>query len=712
MKNPKTWRSSTSIQNILVSIPKLIWAIEVDRFTWLVCKMNVMIHLLPLYTRWTELQRNSSSKKYRAHKMKLERLRLFCNDTLKLSVDLPWQDAWEREQIHLLRNPEKLKFDFVVTNPPYIIRKRGIVTAADPALYDLDVVSGKGVQAYSYFMWCGLNRLSERGQLCFVTASQWLNLEFAQGLRCWMWNNCHLEEFYQFEPYKMWKTIQTDALIFKCRRIPYSMDAESHSKQRTITFLRCVNRKSSLTDILNLYETFEKNKSYSTNLLRFKITRQNQSSPTNSWAFIMPSNSTIEEIEVLVQGLPGICDPSGSVKHWSRECPLIWHRGPNTNPVYALVVRTEFAIQHFGQEACERWGKPCFYWCNKGNNGKLKSKEVDFWQSRDIKRVAVKENSPAESYLPSTPIKYTLLMIDRADSMQIERENRIHPSSLYSYLQEAREMLQPKMSDRQLAYCGYKQCGATHKVKIITPINYGYFSVSQPRQRFFVDFDSVTVTNQCIYFTVKEATCLDPLYFLGFLNSSIFQLFMRERCRYDQQNRMRLFREKMAEIPYKAPSSAGAGFVVKVVESIIIIKKLLYRIDSFVPKECRILDCLRKGLICLDSTATSVIMDMLGMPVAKCVVEGINDCLYAVAVLLYCIDQYMYRLYGVNEELQLRLEKEMSLNMDQSVISRFPRVSLNDEIPYWGESALDTAGVAALNKDDLLNILDKRESKK
>lgn len=169
MKNPKTWRSSTSIQNILVSIPKLIWAIEVDRFTWLVCKMNVMIHLLPLYTRWTELQRNSSSKKYRAHKMKLERLRLFCNDTLKLSVDLPWQDAWEREQIHLLRNPEKLKFDFVVTNPPYIIRKRGIVTAADPALYDLDVVSGKGVQAYSYFMWCGLNRLSERGQLCFVT---------------------------------------------------------------------------------------------------------------------------------------------------------------------------------------------------------------------------------------------------------------------------------------------------------------------------------------------------------------------------------------------------------------------------------------------------------------------------------------------------------------------------------------------------------------
>lgn len=101
-------------------------------------------------------------------------------------------------------------------------------------------------------------------------------------------------------------------------------------------------------------------------------------------------------------------------------------------------------------------------------------------------------------------------------------------------------------------------CRADVPEKIVHPINYGYFSKTQPRQRFFLDTDSLAVTNQCIYLTLNKLSshydaeqCPPLIYFLTLLNSTTLQFFVLHHCQYDQQGRMRLFRESMAKIPFQ-----------------------------------------------------------------------------------------------------------------------------------------------------------------
>lgn len=131
--------------------------------------------------------------------------------------------------------------------------------------------------------------------------------------------------------------------------------------------------------------------------------------------------------------------------------------------------------------------------------------------------------------------------------------------------------------------------------KIVHPINYGYFSKSQPRQRFFLDRTSLAVTNQCIYLTLNTfslhqdalhlATSSQELmmYFLTLLNSSTLQFFVLHTCQYDQQGRMRLFRESMAKIPFqdrdlRTNNQHRMQYAVRLGEVMIDLKKVLYDI--------------------------------------------------------------------------------------------------------------------------------------
>jgi methylase of polypeptide subunit release factors len=116
------------------------------------------------------------------------RLSLFRNDTLRLDLDANLYTTkdrtWEQQQLLRLRDPSQLVFDYIVTNPPYMIRKTGYLTDPDKALYDDRYLGGKGTQAYMYFLWFCLQRLHPvTGQLCFITPSQWTVLEFAGNLR-------------------------------------------------------------------------------------------------------------------------------------------------------------------------------------------------------------------------------------------------------------------------------------------------------------------------------------------------------------------------------------------------------------------------------------------------------------------------------------------------------------------------------------------------
>ncbi|KAI8394362.1 S-adenosyl-L-methionine-dependent methyltransferase [Radiomyces spectabilis] len=517
------WNHADVLLRLLTTvIPQHVWAVEIDPFAHHLGKLNVMVHLFPFYRRLIELKTPLTQRM-------IDRLRLFRNDTLKLDTTLPNMDAWEQHQLHRLRDATELKFDYIVTNPPYMIRKTGFITVPDAALYDERVLGGRGTQAYLYFMWICLQRIDDHhGQLCLITPSQWMVLEFAEHLRLWIWKHCKLLEVFQFEPYKVWRKVQTDSLIFLlCKRsfIP----RQGHTNTHATLFLRHLSRRIGLEAILHSYEAFDRlipytqDPSIASKIVPTDPLDRIHESPHASFAFLYPSTSVSDQLMKSTAHFPRLCDGESRLSDVaSTHIPLIWNRGPNTNPVYALVVRTSWAIRTFGQACCDRWLRPVFYWNGKSSarTGKETSvsKEVAFWHNRDSGRLTKKENSPAEAYAPfcrkdpeagdSFFSFYSLILVDKEGAEELETDQRTlgekaTTCALYHYLKEARQALQPTKNDRTLAWCHYNKCGLQIPVKIVHPINFGYFSRTQPRQRFFVDRTSQCVTNQCIYFTIK-----------------------------------------------------------------------------------------------------------------------------------------------------------------------------------------------------------------
>ncbi|KAG0336983.1 hypothetical protein BG004_007841 [Podila humilis] len=314
------WNSPSASQLLLDQICENIWGIELDGFAFWIARCGILAALIPLVERVRHLRQlrervlqDFNTGHSRIHS-KLARLHLFRNDTLQLTVpegNHPDQ-IWERTSILLLRDPQRLRFDFIVTNPPYMIRKTGTFSAPDPEVYDWSILESGGaptvssfssqspptgpgqkaksrrgsacsttqgnednasvaddeedfegsdsetttpdsastsfprsskskssssttwtstptsvtmrlgakgmMQAYGYFIWFAAQRIKPYvGVSCMITASQWLTLEFATKLRAWLFENCLMDEFFQFEPFKVFAKVQTDSLIFKFR---------------------------------------------------------------------------------------------------------------------------------------------------------------------------------------------------------------------------------------------------------------------------------------------------------------------------------------------------------------------------------------------------------------------------------------------------------------------------------------------------------------
>lgn len=378
---------------------------------------------------------------------------------------------------------------------------------------------------------------------------------------------------YEFEPYKVWPKVQTDSLVFRiCKRTTTLLNT-NHT-----LYVRNTSRKITLTELLDLYKRFDPHNPVTNKDIKFKLAPLDESnrvltSKHASFAFVLPTASCLEELNSITAHLPRLCD--GEQNRSGEETPteptpLNWNRGPNTNPVYSLVVRTSWAIETFGKEACERWLKPCFYW-----NGKTISsstgggKEGEFWKERDPLRLGRKEMSAAEAYWPYCNLDnenptisfYSMIMVNKDDADKLKKEYDEYGvaspiASLYTYLRDARIALQGDKVEKEIAHCQYNKCGTEVPVKIIHPINCGYYTRSQPRQRFFVDKTRVSVTNQCIYFTIKpDYPWQDADYYCGLLNSALLQFFSKVHCCYDQQGRMRFFGRLMAYIPFAPPPS-------------------------------------------------------------------------------------------------------------------------------------------------------------
>jgi hypothetical protein len=239
-----------------------------------------------------------------------------------------------------------------------------------------------------------------------------------------------------------------------------------------------MNRKATLQETLQAYSSFnpnlttqfEKDMHYKLSP-PYPMTQLPTSTNSYSFTFLMPSSVVSAYLHSITAHLPSLCDHA-SMKHtWVENNPLIWHRGPNTNPVYALVVRTTWAYSKFGTDVCRDWLRPVFYW-----NGKNGGKEAEFWQKMgDELRLEKKESSPAEAYVPFIPnvsggnsvskngleqdkTMYSLIMVDR-DAVDKVRREFGENSEFWKYLKEARKYLQTGFTSREVVYCGTSKCG-------------------------------------------------------------------------------------------------------------------------------------------------------------------------------------------------------------------------------------------------------------
>lgn len=516
---------------------------------------------------------------------------------------------------------------------------------------------------------------------------------------------------YEFEPYKVWPKVQTDSLIFRiCKRSTTLLDS-NHT-----LYLRHTSRRIALTDLLQTYQDFRLEKHNHDPELKYRQTPTTDSnriltSKHASFSFILPTSSCLDQLNTMTSHLPRLCDGELHKSNAaSDKTPLIWNRGPNTNPVYSLVVRTRWATETFGSETCARWLKPCFYW-----NGKTMTsatgggKEGGFWKSRDPIRLGKKETSASEAYWPycnldiqqPTVPYYSMITVNREDAETLQKEynekgDASPIAALYSYLRQARTALQAgKQGIIEIAHCQYNKCGIDVPVKIVHPINCGYFTRSQPRCRFFVDTTQMAVTNQCIYFTIKpECAWQDSNYFCGLLNSALLQFFTKTHCCYDQQGRMRFFGRLMADIPFAAPPSQAFMLQLAMfVQGITVARTWLYTFVRYAKQGQRLMERVRncewhltpseKQILhqfnpptnwmfqpdtslstCQDPEQLQWIHDfvMQQYSINNENVERVFIVLLKIASLFQlAIDQMVYHVYCIPEPLQLELEQELNL---------------------------------------------------
>lgn len=531
-------------------------------------------------------------------------------------------------------------------------------------------------------------------------------------IREWIWKNCKLLDMYEFEPYKVWPKVQTDSLVFRiCKRTTTLLNT-NHT-----LYIRNTSRKITLTELLELYKRFDANNPVPNKDIKFKLAPLDESnrvltSKHASFAFVLPTASCLEELNSITAHLPRLCDgeQNRSGEDTPTEpTPLNWNRGPNTNPVYSLVVRTSWAFETFGTEACERWLKPCFYW-----NGKTISsstgggKEGEFWRERDPLRLGRKEMSAAEAYWPycnldnenPTVSFYSMIMVNRDDADKLKKEYDEYGvaspiASLYTYLREARIALQVDKVEKEIAHCQYNKCGTEEPVKIIHPINCGYYTRSQPRQRFFVDKTRVSVTNQCIYFTIKpDYPWQDADYYCGLLNSALLQFFSKVHCCYDPQGRMRFFGRLMAYIPFAPPPSTEfMEQMAMLVQGMTEARTWIYSFVRHTPNGQRLMERVRncewhlskseidilhqfappEGWIPQPDTSLSTftcpphLQWITGLVTRNNLTSKHNmehvfrTLLKITSIFQFAIDQMVYHIYNIPINLQLEIEADLNL---------------------------------------------------
>ncbi|KAG0249464.1 hypothetical protein DFQ27_009977, partial [Actinomortierella ambigua] len=149
------WSSEYALSLLMSQICHHTWGVELDGFAFWIARCGILAALVPLVQRIQVLKAWAYSDPFHGLSpsvadpgdVHFPRLHLFCADTLQLTLPAPTEhedSVWERDCIGRLRDPSLLQVSYVVTNPPYMIRKTGTFSMPDPEVYDMSILGGGG----------------------------------------------------------------------------------------------------------------------------------------------------------------------------------------------------------------------------------------------------------------------------------------------------------------------------------------------------------------------------------------------------------------------------------------------------------------------------------------------------------------------------------------------------------------------------------------
>ncbi|KAI8071771.1 S-adenosyl-L-methionine-dependent methyltransferase [Gongronella butleri] len=691
------WHNGRALQALFLQLPSSLWGVEVDPFAHRLGVLSTILHLFPLFKRCVALGASFDG-------VVLDKLCIFCNDSLLLELPDPQLHPWEHEQITRLRDPNLLQFDFILTNPPYQNRLTGNVVVPDIVVYDPAMFNNrKGSQAYIYFMILCLQRLKlNSGQICLITPAQWTTLRHFDNHRIWLWQEFQLLEGIMFPHKKVWPKIQTDSLIMRARRRQVGQPSPS------AIFMEHRHPKATLAESLDAFRRVLRDRPVGRDPeVKFKLTPTDDVNLVcgppycGSFALFYPAPSATMAMEELTRGMEQLGG--------QRDSPLKWRSGPNPAPLYALVVRTDFARAQFGDEICKKWLRPVFYWNWKSlsklereinsKRGDVKDNDKDrhFWLSRDPDRMHTKEWSHAEAYVQKPPrpgFAYSIIMVEKDDIKQLD-----HSSPLYKYLREVKDHYFGADSSRDVAWSTYRYNATNEAYKLVHPMTVGYSPNITPRQRFFLDRDGLCLTSKCMYYTINDDVMVRRriykvlpgdseadkeesayLFFLGLLNSSIVRHFTSINCRVNVLGHMRFYPDTLGKIPYQPPTREHAAAMVLFVDVLCNLRNRLFTMLNCTPdggprsllEKIRTLtwDLAQEEIWLLNKHVKIDERAPFANAIDRAVFEGdvapavrFKRLLVAQSLMQHAVEHVVYDMYKVPWDLRLELEAEHDLTL-------------------------------------------------
>lgn len=256
---------------VLESIRDSIYGLDINVFACHIAEMNLFFQTIDLY--------ENIKTKYPEETFK--GFNVFCTDSL-LPAEIKLEDFIDVRVKPFLNDQKKIagikdmKFDFVVGNPPYVrVQRLGKEQKEQYVKYYQTPKANYDI--YIIFIERGVKWLENYGKLGYITSDQYTKANYGEKLRKFIAENYKIEQFIDFADTGVFRDVTNYPSIIVIKKT----DSEKEIKSN---FVKCVRVKQSKGDLLeNIQRNFYKREYFNEYYDLFEFPQANLS---DIWAFM------------------------------------------------------------------------------------------------------------------------------------------------------------------------------------------------------------------------------------------------------------------------------------------------------------------------------------------------------------------------------------------------------------------------------------------